>query len=68
LLKEKVAIARTDSLRIELLRGGTIQDLTRENAFLMDQLPSWWEKPSFTVPITALVVLWAVLRAVNISI
>ena len=68
ILKGEIKTQRADSVRIELLRVSESDSYQRQIDWLEADLPDWWEKPAFTVPVTALVVIWAVLRVVSVSI
>jgi len=67
-LKGELAKSRVDSLRIELLRGTTIQGLEWQLAQTIKMLPKWYEKPALVITVSVLVTIWAVLKAVSISI
>ena len=68
MLKEGRRIARQDSVDIEIARGRTIQGLEWDIVQLEKLVPHWWEKPATVMFATMMVTIWAVLKAVSISI
>lgn len=67
-LTRQVKTARGDSVTIELLRGITIQGLERDLQWVKSNLPHWYERPAVVVPVTAMIVIWAVLRMISLSV
>ena len=65
---DQISKARVDSLRLELLRASDVRELTLQNEWLKGELPKWYEKPAFVVPVAVLVTVWAVLRMITLSI
>jgi len=67
LLNGQLKTARSDSMSMEKRIIVEQLAMRQEIEWLKGELPHWYEKPAFVVPVAVLVTVWAVLRVVSVS-
>ena len=66
-LRRELVLAGSDLSRATAHHEADKADFATREAWLKSMLPKWYEKPILIVTVTAFIVIWATLRAVQIA-